>query len=67
VRQLSQICFFIAGVAFWFGGGVISIYADTDRLTGELLGIGIAVVFGVLGGIAHNSAENAKDASQNDG
>ncbi len=44
--------FVIAGLSFWFGGGLITEFAKIDRTLGEMGGIGIAVVCVGIGAIA---------------
>lgn len=60
MRFLAKVCFGIACITFWFGGGLVSIFFKIDRVSGEFIGIGIAMIFGVLGGFAFNAAEDAE-------
>ena len=41
--------FVMAGVSFWGGGKLISESENMDRLSGEMLGLLIALVVGALG------------------
>jgi hypothetical protein len=67
MRLLAKICCGVAGVTFWFGGGLISIRFKTDRMTGELVGIAIAAVFFLLGLLAfHASGEDEEDPTTHD-
>ena len=38
----------LAGLAFWFGGGVIHAVAGTDRTLAEIEGIALAALSGIL-------------------
>ena len=41
----------MAGLLFFFGGSVISAFAKTDRILGEMIAIGIALVCGSVGAL----------------
>jgi hypothetical protein len=53
--------FGIAGLLFFVGGRAISEFTKTDRVLAEMLGIGLAVVFGIFGMAAKNAADNRDD------
>ena len=61
----SQVLFLIAALLFLVGGRAISEFTKTDRLLSEFLGIGLAVVFLVLGFVAKNAADdlNGEDSA----
>ena len=60
-RGLTKILAGIAGLSFIFGGGMISAAGNTDRGTGEFLGILIALAAGLLALLAHGAAEHFDD------
>ena len=45
----AYLFFVIAGMAFWFGGGLIHAVVQTERLLAEAEGIGLAALFGGIG------------------
>jgi hypothetical protein len=49
--------FVIAGLSFWFGGRLITEFAKTDRMLGEMAGIGLAAVCAGIGAIAKAAEE----------
>jgi hypothetical protein len=55
----------IAGLLFLVGGRAISEFTKTDRVLSEFLGIGLAVVFLVLGIVAKSAADdrNGEDSA----
>ena len=55
----------IAGLLFLVGGRAISEFMKADRVLAEFLGIGLAVVFVVLGIVAKNAADdlNSEDSA----
>ena len=55
----------IAGLLFLVGGRAISEFTKTDRVLAEFLGIGLAVVFLVLGMVAKNATDdrNGEDSA----
>ncbi len=55
---MSQILIGIAGLLFLFGGKAISEFAKMDRLLAEMLGIGLAFVFGACGMMAKSAADD---------
>jgi hypothetical protein len=57
----SQLLFVIAGLLFLVGGRAISEFTKTDRVLAEFPGIGLAVVFVVLGIVAKNAADDLND------
>jgi hypothetical protein len=61
LRGLSQFLFVLAGLSFFLGGLAISILTKTDRISGELAGIGLAVVCGILGFAAKSAGDNLVD------
>lgn len=54
LRGASRILFGIAGLSFFVGGRAISEFTKTDRVLAEMLGIGLALVFGIFGMVANN-------------
>jgi hypothetical protein len=48
----------IAGLSFLFGGGLIHAVWGIDRITAEMVGIGIAVLFGFLAALLHSHVED---------
>lgn len=57
----GPVLFAIAGLLFLVGGRAISELTKTDRLLAECLGIGLAVVFLVLGFVVKNAADDLND------
>jgi hypothetical protein len=60
LRGLAWLMFVIAGLSLWFGGRLITEFAKTDRILGEIAGIGLAVICAGIGAIG----EAAKDPSE---
>ena len=52
LEGLTKLFFAMAGLAFLFGGGLIHVLTNTDRLLSELEGFGLMGVFLVLGILA---------------
>ena len=46
------VLFALAGMAFWFGGGLIHAIAQTERFLVEVEGFGLTVLFRAIGAIA---------------
>lgn len=61
LKGISQILFVIAGLLFFVGGLAIGQITKTDRATAEMLGIGMALVFGIFGMVAKKAADNLDD------
>jgi drug/metabolite transporter (DMT)-like permease len=61
LRGTSQMLFGIAGLLFFVGGRAISEFTKADRVLAEMLGIGLAFVFGIFGIVAKNAADNLDD------
>jgi len=47
----------IAGLSFLFGGGLIHAIWGIDRILAEVVGIGIAIFFGILAALLHSRSE----------
>ena len=65
-RSLTKILAGLAGICFMFGGGIISVMGNTDRGTGEFVGIVIAFALGLLALFAHAAAEHVDDGSDDE-
>jgi hypothetical protein len=65
-RSLIKILAGLAGISFVFGGGIISAMGNTDRGTGEFVGLVIAFALGFLALFAHAAAEHFDDSSDDD-
>jgi hypothetical protein len=50
------LLFVIAGMAFWFGRGLIHAVVRTERLLAEAEGIGLAALFGGIGALVKTIA-----------
>jgi hypothetical protein len=57
LRVLYQVLAGFAGLSFLFGGRLLAEFAHMDRLMGEAIGIGVAVVCGVLAMTAKSGSE----------
>jgi hypothetical protein len=55
LRGMSSLLLGIAGLAFLFGGRAISEFGKVDRVLAEMLGLGLAGVFLVLGMVFKNA------------
>lgn len=66
-RGLTKILAAIAGIFFVFGGVIISVAGNTDRGTGEFLGILIALAAGLVALLAHGAAEHFDDGEADEG
>jgi hypothetical protein len=56
LNRVAYLFFVIAGIAFWFGGGLIHTMLQTDRVPSEAEGIGLAVLLGGIGAIVKTIA-----------
>jgi Na+/H+ antiporter NhaC len=65
LKGISQTLMVVATLLFLFGGRAISELAKMERVGAEVIGIGLAVVLGILAFIAKSAADNldAKDSS----
>jgi len=61
LKGTSQVLFTIAGLLFLVGGRAVNEFTKADRLLAECLGIGLAVVFLVLGFVVKNAADDVND------
>ena len=61
LRGMAWFLFAIAGLTFWMGGRVISVFAKTDRILAEMEGIGIAALFAGLGATAKFAEEHFQE------
>jgi hypothetical protein len=52
----AYVLFAIAGMAFWFGGGVIHAVVQTERSLAEAEGICLAALFGGIGALSKTIA-----------
>jgi hypothetical protein len=52
----AWLLFVVAGIAFWFGGGLIHAIANTERSLAEVEGISLAALSGGIGAIAKTVA-----------
>jgi hypothetical protein len=66
LRGMAWFFFGIAGLAFWFGGGIISIVTRADRFLGEMGGIAVALLCAGLGAISM-AAEDRFEQSEGNG
>ena len=65
-RSLTKILAGLAGIFFILGGGINSVMGNTDRGTGEFVGIAIAFALGLLALFAHAADEHFDDGSDDD-
>ena len=65
LKGTSQALIVIAALLFFWGGRAISEFAKMERVGAEVIGIGSAVVLGILAFIAKSAADNldGKDSS----
>jgi len=61
LKGVSQALFVLGGLMFLVGGRAISEFTKTERILAEMLGIGLAVVFVILGMVAKGAADNLDD------
>jgi hypothetical protein len=61
----AWLFFVMAGMAFWFGGGLIHAIAQTERFLAEVEGIGLAVLVGGIGAIAKAVATRLEEGDNN--
>lgn len=52
----AYLLFVIAGMAFWFGGGLIHAVVQRDRVPAEAEGLGLAMLFGGIGALVKTIA-----------
>ena len=57
----SQVLLAIAGFSFFVGGRAINAITKIDRMSAEVVGIGIAVVFGIFGVVARRAGDYLDD------
>jgi hypothetical protein len=57
LEGIAWVFFTLAGLSFWFGGGLIHAIFSTDRMLSEMEGIGLTLFFAGLG-IASKFAED---------
>jgi hypothetical protein len=50
-----------AGLSFWVGGRALNEFAKFDRMLGEMAGIGLAAVLGVIAVLLRGFAERLED------
>ena len=66
LRGVAWLFFVTAGLAFWFGGGVIhAVDPSTDRILAEIEGMALAVLCAGLGVLA-KGAEDRLEAGEED-
>ena len=62
LQGIAWLLFAVAGLAFWFGGGVIkALGGGTDRIFAEIEGIALAILFIGLGAIAKFAEDRLDD------
>jgi len=49
LQVVTWLLFGLGGVSFWVGGRTINEFLGVDRVQAEIIGVGIAVLFAVLG------------------
>ena len=57
----AWLLFVMAGIAFWFGGGLIHAVAETERILAEIEGVGLAALLGGLGAVAKTIATRLEE------
>ena len=62
----SQLLFGVAGLMFFFGGRALHDFVKVERILAEAEGMGLAVLFGVLGVAARGVATSIADSSDRD-
>jgi hypothetical protein len=65
LRGMAWLFFAIAGLAFWFAGGVISAAFGTDRILAEMEGIALALLCAGLGLIAKVAEDRLEQSEAN--
>jgi hypothetical protein len=61
LKRTSWVLYAVAALMFWDGGRAISEFTQADRVLAEFLGIGLSVVFLVLGFVAEDAADDLND------
>jgi hypothetical protein len=61
---LAWVLFVIAGLALWFGGGVIVAFGGTDRVLAEMEGFALTVLFVGLGVIAKGVEDHLEEGDE---
>ncbi len=64
LRGVAWFMFVIAGLSFWFGGRLITEFAKTDRMLGEMAGIGLAAVCVGIGAIAKAAVDPSEESDE---
>jgi hypothetical protein len=61
LKLFAYLFFGVAALCFWAGGKIISESSGSDRLFGEMGGVGLALVFGGLGAIAKHYGDQLEE------
>jgi hypothetical protein len=64
LRGTSQVLFVLAGLSFFGGGLAIKLFTNIDRVSAEMIGIGVAVVCGILGVVASRAGDYLVDSKE---
>ena len=60
---VAKLLFALAGLAFWFGGGLIHALTNTDRITAEMEGVALTVLLVALGVIAKVAEDRLEEGA----
>ena len=64
LNGVAWVLFGISGLAFWAGGHFLSENNHIDRLSGEILGLGLAGALAALGAVAKSLGERLEDGQE---
>lgn len=61
LKLCAYLLFGIAAVCFWAGGKIISESSGSDRILGEMGGMGLAMVFGGVGAVLKHYGDQLEE------
>jgi hypothetical protein len=61
LKSFAYLLFGIAAACFWAGGKIISESSGSDRILGEMGGLGLALVFGAAGAVVKHYGDQLQE------
>jgi hypothetical protein len=61
LKLVAWLLFGLAAVSFWAGGKIISDSSGSDRLLGEMGGVGLTVVFVAAGAVVKHYGDQLEE------